>query len=347
VIRYGSAKGIDQGRRVALPCARRSIGCAVGDYNRDQWLDIAVTSMQDDELRIFWGSANGFQTSHVSRLNVPSVIALETADLNADGYLDLIGGSYYDGLSKNHDTGTTIFWGGEKGFRGWNAQWLPGFTPIGYVVADFDGDGYLDLFSPHYHAELTREALPCYLYWGSSEGFSPRQRSILICDSAHDGLAADFDRDGRLDLAVSCHTQDGNHHTNSRIFYNDGNRFANPRTVLLPTHGTHWMWVQDMGHIYHRRWEQSYESSVFAWNQTASSGRIDWVADVPEGTKLSWETRSAATRGALAIANWKAVKSNTIPLSKIDCLLQYRVRFISDNGDRYPVLDEVKVVLEN
>ena len=346
VIRYGSDQGIAHGPRVALSCARRSIGCAVGDYNRDQWLDIAVTSLQEDELRIFWGSADGFQENNRSFLNIPSPIALETADLNADGHLDLIGGSYYDVLSKHHDAGTTIFWGGDKGFQPWNAQWLPGFTPVGYVVADFDNDGFLDLFSPHYHAELTRESLPCYLYWGSAEGFAPRQRTILICDSAHDGLAADFDRDGRLDLAVSCHTQDGNHHTNSRIFYNDGHRFANPRTVLLPTHGTHWMWVQDMGHIYHRRWEQSYESSVYAWDQPATSGRIDWVADVPEGTKLSWETRSAATRGALAIANWQPVQSNTISLSKNDRLLQYRVRFVSDNGDRYPILDEVKVTLE-
>ena len=58
VIRYGSEKGIEHGPRVALSCAHRSIGCAVGDYNRDQWLDIAVTSMQEDELRIFLGQCS-------------------------------------------------------------------------------------------------------------------------------------------------------------------------------------------------------------------------------------------------------------------------------------------------
>ena len=50
--------------------------------------------------------------------------------------------------------------------------------------------------------ELTRESLPCYLYWGSAAGFAPRKRTILICDSAHDAMAADFDRDGRLDLLL-------------------------------------------------------------------------------------------------------------------------------------------------
>mgnify|MGYP001388573748 CR=1 FL=1 len=73
-----------------------------------------------------------------------------------------------------------------------------------------------------------------------NQGEREFQRSdYLAGDSLTFMTAGDFDGDGRLDLAVSCHTRDGNHYTNSKVFYNDGNRFANPRVTLLPTHGTH------------------------------------------------------------------------------------------------------------
>ena len=123
------------------------------------------------------------------------------ADFNRDGWLDLIVGSYYDRIARYHDTGTTIFWGSPEGFRECNAQWLPGATPVGLTVADFDGDGHLDYLSPHYHGTATREAIACYLYWGGPDGLRRSRRTILIADSVSDAMAGDFDRDGLLDVA--------------------------------------------------------------------------------------------------------------------------------------------------
>ena len=344
-IHYGSDGGFDLNRRVALPCDRRSTGCAVADFNRDSWLDIASTCYKTDKIRIFWGSAKGFDVARKFVLDIPGPIGLETADLNADGFLDIIAGSYFDPKERHHDTGTFLFWGSARGFEPSNLQWLPGLTPIGFTVADFDADGFLDLFSPHYHAELTRESLPCYLYWGGTSGFHTRNRTTLICDSAHDSLAADFDRDGRLDLAVACHTRDGSHYTTSRIFHNDGQRFANPRTVHLPTHGTHWMYIQDMGHIYHRRWEQSYESSIFVWDGKATRGALKSEAQRPPGTALLFEVRAASQRDDLSQKKWQAVKEGSFQLEATDRALQYRALFKSDNGDRFPILDRVTVQL--
>ncbi len=346
IIYYGTAGGFDEKHRLILPSEGESCGCVIADFNRDQWLDIAVTSFGKHRIRVFWGGQAGFSAARQSTVEVPSPIDLETADLNGDGWLDLITGSYHDVISGCHDTGTIILWGGPQGFRQWDSQRLPGVTPVGLTVADFDADGYLDLFCPHYHSELTRESLPSYLYWGGAEGFAPRCRTILICDSGHDALAADFDRDGRLDLAVSCHTVDGDHRTVSRVFYNDGRRFANPRVTTLPTHGSHWMWQQDMGHIYHRRWEQCYESSVFRWGEPAAGGRIACVAEVPGGTKLEVAVRAADREEAMAGRAWQAVSSDGFSLRPTDRCLQYRAVFKSDNGDRYPALDRVTVTLE-
>ncbi len=345
IIYYGAAGGFDAARRTVVASPGRSGGCAVADFNRDGWLDIACTSYSRDRTRIFWGSREGFAAERQKGLDVPSPIGLETADLNADGWLDLIVGSYIDRLAGHHDTGTVIFWGSAEGFRPWDAQRLPGWTATGHTVADFDGDGHLDLFSPHYHGELTRESMPCYLYWGGPEGFHPRRRTILVGDSSDDALAGDFDRDGRLDLAVVCHTVDGDHRAFSRVYYNDGRRFANPRCVMLPTHGAHWMWLQDMGHIYDRSWRQRYTSSVMRWVRAVKGGTLRAEADVPAGTKLTFTVRAAANETGLPRRPWRAVTDGRFALAPADRCLQYRATFESDNGDRYPVLDRVTVRL--
>jgi hypothetical protein len=343
IIHYGSADGFTPNRRVAIPCPGRSIGSVIADFNRDAWLDIAVTSMYEDRVRIFLGSADGFDADRKHELELPDPIAIETADLNADGHLDLIVGSYRDPVTHEHDMGTAVFWGGADGFQPFNAQRLPGWAPVGPCVADFDRDGFLDLFTPCYQGEKIRETLPSYLYWGGPDGFAPRRRTPLICDAAHDALAGDFDRDGRLDLAVSCHSKDGDHYTDSRVFFNDGRRFEQPRVQRLPTHGPHWIWQQDMGHIAHRKWEQVYTSSVHKFNEAARGGTIRTRADVPPGATLTVAIRSADELTSLGDQPWRVVEESAFTLSASDRAMQYRAVFTSDNGDRYPVLDRVAV----
>ena len=346
VIRYGSKEGFLPSGRLALPFDFRTIGSLIADLNGDDWLDTAFVSSQQNRLHILWGGPEKFSPERRSQLRIPFPISLEAADFNGDGRLDLVVGSYMDPVSHHHDMGLSIFWGDSGGFRSSNAQWLPGFTPIGMAVADFDGDGYLDLFSPHYLADLTRESVASYLYWGGPQGFATRNRTILITDSAHDAMAGDFDQDGRLDLAVSCHTRDGNHHTDSKVFYNDGNRFRNPRVEHLPTIGTHWMWIQDVGHIHHRQWKQVYRSSVFGWDREVSAGRLSFQAEQPHRTRLSFQVRSSSSPKGLADRAWRPLSEGAFDLSPGDRRLQYRAVLESGNGDLYPVLDRVEIQLK-
>jgi hypothetical protein len=348
VIYYGSAKGYELKNRVSILSEGRSSSPTVADYNKDGWLDIAVSSYTNDRIRIFWGGPKGFTEKHQQAIFFPSVIDLETADLNSDGYLDLIASSYNDKINLHHDSGVEIFWGGPNGFKEWNAQWLPGNTVLGTVAADFDKDGYPDLFFPSYHADITRESLPMYLYWGGPNGFTVTQRTTFIGDSGADALAADFDHDGKIDLAVASHATNG-FHTNavSKIYYNDGNRFQSSDMKIdsLPSPGCHWMWNYDMGNIYTRKSEQTYTSAPINWTKNNTHGKITDEAVIPTNTSLIVAVRSAITEDSICKKDWKTVDTNNFTVGVDDRYMQYKLILSSGNGDRYPVVSDITVDL--
>lgn len=347
-IYYGGADGYVSaaGRRVALEMDGYAQEHLVADFNRDQWLDIAVTSRTLDCVRILWGGPQGYDTKRDQRLKISGPVGVDAADFNGDGWLDLVAGSYDDPVSGHRDMGLIIFWGGSDGYRHSDAQWLPGFSPLGRTVADFDGDGHLDLVSPQHSGELTREDLACHIYWGSKSGFATRRRTTFFCDSVNDTMAGDFNGDGRIDLAVNAHTRHGDHRTQSRIFYNDGRRFENPTIQKLPTNGPHLMWAGDVGHIYHRRYRQAFESRVFSWKGKAASGKLMCKAVRPDGTRIVVSVRSAPDDESLAKRDWFAVMNDAFSLQPDDRRMQYRLELHSDNGDRYPVVDRIEVVLQ-
>ena len=129
----------------------------------------------------------------------------------------------------------------------------------------------------------------------------------------------------------------------SKIFLNDGNRFAKPHIDTVPTHGPHWMYNSDMGHIYDRSWQQIYKSSIFSYDEQATKGMLNYTADIPEGTQLKFVIRSGAGKDNLKESPWQSVESGEFKLSETDRFFQYKAMFISDNGDRFPMLDRVNI----
>lgn len=342
---YGGPKGFEKARRKILPVEGYAQEHLVADVNRDGWLDVAVTTRKHDCIRIFWGSDKGFDVTREQRLNVSGPVGVDAADFNGDGWLDMLAGSYNDPVSGHRDMGLILFWGGAEGYRHSNSQWLPGFSPLGRTVADLDGDGFLDLVSPQHSGELTREDLACHIYWGSATGFATRRRTTFFADSVNDSMAGDFNGDGLIDLAVNCHTRHGDHRTQSRILYNDGHRFENPRIQKLPTNGPHLIWAEDLGNIYDRKYHQSFTSRTFEWKEKAASGKLTAKATMPPETRVTFDVRSAPTKEALVSSKWTAAKDGAFEVPADHRALQYRATLQSDNGDRYPIVERIDVSL--
>ena len=70
---------------------------------------------------------------------------------------------------------------------------------------------------------------------------------------------------------------------------------------------------------------------------------VDYKADVPRGTELRIDVRTAAGKGQLNQAEWQHLEANAFSLHATDRCLQYRATFKSGNSDRFPVLDRVTV----
>jgi hypothetical protein len=120
-----------------------------------------------------------------------------TADMNGDGHVDLV----FPPRRKGYPVKPMILLGdGKGGFKDWKQQKWPDNVLWDYgdvEVADFDGDGHLDAaFAIHFK--------PQYILYGNGEGVfargelleppNPRLTSRAL-------TAADFDGDGRKDLA--------------------------------------------------------------------------------------------------------------------------------------------------
>ncbi|MBL9214391.1 MAG: VCBS repeat-containing protein, partial [Opitutaceae bacterium] len=346
IVYYGTPSGFDESHRQKVHVPSRSFGLAIADYDRDRWLDLAIVGYANDLVTLYRGGPDGFTDQRKRTLRYPAPIELETADLNADGWLDLVVSSYYDPVTQKRDTGLSIFWGDPRGWTLDNSQWLPGLSAQAMGVADLDRDGFLDLVLPNYHGELTREHLPSYIYWGSAAGYSTRQRTLLTVDSAVDVMIADYDGDGRLDLAFTAHSVDAGHRVSSPVYFNDGRRFESPRVQYLPVIGPFYSWEQDPGNIYTRRFEEEFTSRVLAWSAPAGRGSIRVDAATPFGSQAEVQVRSAPDAAALEKAAWRAVDAGRFTLGAADRALQYRLLLKSANGDAYPVVRQVDVGVE-
>ncbi len=192
----------------------KGMGVAVGDYDGDHRLDIFVANDTTPNF-LFHNLGKGKFEEIAARAGVAynengtpiSSMGAEFRDYNNDGREDLwitaLSNETFP-LFRNTSRGSfedvTLGSGIGKASLPWSG-WSN-------AIADFNNDGWKDLFAANGHvmdnAELTsgrRSHQPNLLLTNGRTGFTPR---TLPGEAFHRGLAAaDFDRDGLIDLAVT------------------------------------------------------------------------------------------------------------------------------------------------
>jgi len=165
-------------------------GVATADFNHDGFLDLAVVCNSGNGLRILYGAGNGsFTTRTIAGHGNLNVLAV--ADLNDDGWPDVAAAS--TGASD-----VAIYLGGASGLA-YTRSYIVGASPRGIALGDVNGDGRLDVITANRSSSTVSVVSGDRSHPGAflaAEEFASSRGSRAV-------VAADFDGDGRLDVATA------------------------------------------------------------------------------------------------------------------------------------------------
>ena len=340
-------------------------GVSVADMNLDGYLDIIFSHHYGKagkckvDSYIYWGSISGFSQGKYQPLPTLCARANSIADLNRDGYLDIIFSSHMNGpgTGQTYAVNSLIYWGSSYGFSKTNQHQLPTSAATGNSVADLNGDGHLDIIFSNLHDDSMKFPINSYIYWGASGGkYTVSSRTLLPTRGATGNLAADFDGDGSLDIVFSNAYCNIGPMMNSYLYWGSSSGYSTGKRAGLPTNVASDGITADPGSVYDRKPIQTFTSRILDTG-SASPGftKLAWKATVPKNTSLKLQLRSAASPVGLQSTTWRGPTSGTdhykatgdswSPVSKAhngDRYIQYRATFSHDFGST-PVLDRVEV----
>jgi hypothetical protein len=182
------------------PLGETNVGSTmtVADFNGDGKLDLAIVDIAGNVL-LALGNGNGTFQAATSIWPNAYALNIAAADLNADGHADLVVTSGQTFTPLQPGQVSILLGAGNGSFAApvsYSVESGPAGSPYGLAIADFNGDGALDLAV----ANFTNNNVSILLGNGHGMFAAAVDYPANLGPSAI--AAGDFDGDGKVDLAV-------------------------------------------------------------------------------------------------------------------------------------------------
>jgi hypothetical protein len=164
---------------------------ATGDFNGDGKIDLAVTNGTSNDVSVMLGNGDGTYQTAVNYATGAGPQYVVVGDFNGDGIPDL--------ATANSDGSVSLLLGNGDGTFKAAISYQTG-TRLAYLAADdYNADGKLDLAIPYW------TNVGVFVALGNGDGTfqAPLNTQIYVTEGTQPIAAADFNGDGKADLAVA------------------------------------------------------------------------------------------------------------------------------------------------
>lgn len=233
----GTGKGIDEDGAVELKVSNGG-RFAVGDLDKDGQEDLVVSNTSSErgkESEIIWGGKKGFDERPRVKLQTQQAMGCAIADLNGDGWADLVFANQAEEDYSEGKINSYIYWGGAAGYKVEKRTELPTEWASQVVTGDLNRDGYMDIAFASRISEYSMTG-KSRVYLGSAAGFSAERRIELVTHGPLDACIADVNNDKYADLIYFNAGSGSISSMESVIHWNDGKgNFSDERVTKLRT----------------------------------------------------------------------------------------------------------------